>query len=125
MAVAGDSVFFFSSRSARGHIDNSALAAIMARLPGVLLDDEVGAASWKTDPPTPHDLRRTCATRLAAAGTPVEDVSAILNHARADVTGRHYDHYSATEKRAALERWSRILATIIEPSSALNVVAWR
>jgi integrase len=92
----------------------------------VLSEDVAGAASWKANPPTPHDLRRTCATRLAAVGTPVEDVSAILNHARADVTGRHYDHYRrAGEKREALERWSRIIATIIEPSSPTNVVALR
>ena len=37
------------------------------------------------------------------------------------MTGRHYDQYQrAEEKRAALQRWSRILSGIIEgkPSSA-------
>ena len=77
------------------------------------------------NPPSPHDLRRTCATRLSAAGVPAEDVSAILNHVRTDITDRHYDQYRrADEKRAALLRWSHILAAIIEPQPP-NVVALR
>jgi hypothetical protein len=49
-----------------------------------------------------------------------------LGHTRADVTGRHYDHYRrADEKRRALERWARILASIIEPASAAVVVTLR
>ena len=51
-----------------------------------------------------------------------EDIAAILNHKRADVTGRHYDQYQrAEEKRAALQRWSQeYLSGIIEgkPSPA-------
>jgi hypothetical protein len=34
-----------------------------------------------------QDLRHA----VAAAGVPAEDVRAVLNHARADVTGKHYD----------------------------------
>jgi hypothetical protein len=55
-----------------------------------------------------------------------EDVSAILGHARAGVTGKHYDHYDrANEKRRALERWARILASIIAPMVRANVVPLR
>jgi integrase len=119
LAIAGTGTFVFSSNATRGHVNSSTLAQTMAQLP-------VDAASWKADPPTPHDLRRTCATRLAAAGVPGEDVAAILNHVRGDVTGRHYDQYQrATEKRAALERWSRLLSVILEPPAATNVVALR
>jgi integrase len=65
------------------------------------------AATWIEDRPTAHDLRRTLATRLAALGVPAEDVKACLNHARDDVTGRHYDQYDRLrEKRRALELWS-------------------
>jgi integrase len=49
-----------------------------------------------------------------------------LGHTRADVTGRHYDHYRrADEKRRALERWARILASIIEPAPTSVVVPLR
>jgi integrase len=123
----GSGTFVFVSRSKRGHVDNIALAKAMAQLPALLADDrQAGADSWKADPPTAHDLRRTVATRLAAAGVPGEDVSAILGHVRAGVTGRHYDHYDrANEKRRALERWARILASIIAPAPASVVVALR
>jgi integrase len=128
MALAGSSNFVFASRSTRGHINNSTLATAMAQLPTLLkgLKSKNGTESWCADPPTPHDLRRSCATRLSAAGVAAEDVSAILGHIRADVTGRHYDHYRrADEKRRALERWARILASIIEPASAAVVVPLR
>ena len=76
--------------------------------------------------PTPRDLRRTCATRLAAAGVPAEDVRAVLNHARADVTGKHYDLYDrAKEKRVALTRWAQIVVGILAPAPADNIVALR
>jgi integrase len=115
----GSGTFVFISRSKRGHVDNIALAKAMAQMPALLSDGQAGAESWKADPPTAHDLRRTVATRLAAAGVPGEDVSAILGHVRAGVTGRHYDHYDrANEKRRALERWARILASIIAPAPA-------
>ena len=66
----------------------------------------------------------SCATRLAALGVPGEDVSAILNHVRADVTGRHYDQYArAREKRAALTAWAAELARILDPGQGGEVVS--
>jgi integrase len=122
----GSGTFVFASRSKRGHVDNTALAKAMAQMPALLPDGLAGAESWKVNPPTAHDLRRTCATRLAAAGIPGEDVSAILGHVRTDITGRHYDQYArANEKRRALERWARILSSIIAPAPAGVVVPLR
>jgi integrase len=113
--IGAGAAFVFPSRGGRGHVNSSALALSMARL----FADEA-------DPPTPHDLRRSCATRLAAAGVPAEDVAAILNHVRGDVTGRHYDRYRrADEKRRALDRWARNLTAIIEGPPVTNVVAIR
>ena len=41
-------------------------------------------------------------------GVPGEIVKLILNHARHDVTGRHYDLYEAVpERRGALCLWAR------------------
>jgi integrase len=97
----------------------------MRRLTPALPDGEAAAASWRANPPTPHDLRRSCATRLSKSGVPGEDVAAVLGHARGDVTGRHYDLYDrADEKRRALDRWALILAAILEPAPA-TVVALR
>jgi integrase len=115
MALNNNGALIFAAR-------NYTLAVAMARLATVL----AGVESWKADPPTPHDLRRTTATKLAAAGVPGEDVSAILGHVRTDVTGKHYDMYRrADEKRRALDRWSRILKSIIEPTPASVVVVLR
>jgi integrase len=126
LELAGPGNFVFASRAMRGHIDNIALAAAMARLSAMVPDDVPGATTWKADPPTPHDLRRTCATRLAAAGVPGEDVAAVLNHVRTSITGRVYDHYTrADEKQRALTRWGTILSAILVPSAANNVVALR
>jgi integrase len=125
MALADGSPFVFASHGKYGHATNFDLAKGMALLP-TLVSDEAGAASWKADVPTAHDLRRTCATRLAATGTPAEDVSAILGHARSDITGRVYDQYRrADEKRRALDRWSRLLSAIVSGKDAANVVALR
>jgi integrase len=61
-----------------------------------------------TEPFTPHDLRRTAATGMRRIGVPGEIVKLILNHARQDVTGRHYDLYEALpERRQALTLWAR------------------
>ena len=70
--------------------------------------------TWQADPPSPHDLRRTFATRLSAQGTPKEDRDACLNHTRNDVGSKHYDQYErAAEKRKALGAWADQLQSII------------
>ena len=103
----------------KGHVLGVAMARMAAALP-----DELGADTWRADRPTPHDLRRTCATRLAGLGVPGEDVSAVLNHVRADVTGKHYDQYSrAREKRAALNAWAVELASILGWTQDCKVVS--
>jgi hypothetical protein len=50
-------------------------------------------------------------------------VKACLNHARGDVTGRHYDQYDRLrEKRRALEQWSEQVLCIIDGTPTSNVV---
>jgi integrase len=90
-----------------GHALTVAMRRITRKIEGSALE------TWKADPPSPHDLRRTVATRLSQMGTPPEDVAAILNHVRSDVTGRHYDQYQrAAEKRRALETWADSIQVI-------------
>jgi integrase len=117
-------------------IDGHALSVAMARFGKAFnlkckdnaqgLEHGKAAASWFEDRPTAHDLRRTLATRLAALGVPSEDVKACLNHARSDVTGRHYDQYDRLrEKRRALELWSEQVQSIIDEAPKSNVVSLR
>ena len=80
-----------------------------------------GSSSWLNEPPSPHDLRRTVATRLASLGVASEDVAACLNHVRRDVTGRHYDMYARLgEKRRALDQWAQTIDERIEHDGILN-----
>src|SRR5438105_3458533 len=81
-----------------------ALAVAMARIAKRLETEadhadeaaEIAAVNtWRANPPTPHDLRRTAATRMRALGIGSDDVKRVLNHAPNSVLGRHYDHYDA------------------------------
>jgi integrase len=108
-----DDYVFPSPIEKGGPITGHALTVALSRMTAKL--DGAAGKSWKADVPSAHDLRRTVATRLAALGTPEEDVAAVLNHVRASVTGRHYDQYQrAIEKRRALDAWAQHLSRLIE-----------
>ena len=70
---------------------------------------------------TPHDLRRTCATRLARLGTSDAIIGRILNHqwALKNVTARVYlvDDRLA-EKQAALQSWADELDRVLKAKNA-------
>ncbi len=103
--------FLFPSPKKGRPIKAHALAVAMARFAATLNAET--AKSWLTERPTPHDLRRTVATRLAELGIPKEDRDAVLNHTPQDVGKKHYDLYDRErEKRDALERWSQMLTAI-------------
>jgi integrase len=72
---------------------------------------------------TPHDLRRTVATRMRELGISRGDVKMVLNHIETDVTAR-YDRYDGlAEKRRALDLWARRLEQIVsDKEPAENVV---
>jgi len=63
-----------------------------------------------------HDLRRTAATFMAAAGIPREHIGHVLNHVEGGARAtRVYDRYAYDrEKRIALETWSRSLRATLE-----------
>lgn len=54
---------------------------------------------------TPHDIRRTVATRMAALGVQRTVQDRILNHVDSSVGGRYDRHSYDPEKREALELW--------------------
>lgn len=62
-----------------------------------------------------HAMRDTVATRMAAAGVPVEDISRVLNHAVGLRVTATYNTYSYdAEKREALTAWARQLAKVVK-----------
>ncbi len=63
-----------------------------------------------------HDLRRTAASEMAAAGIPRDTIAKVLNHVdRGARMTAVYDRYSYdAEKRVALETWARRLQAILE-----------
>jgi integrase len=115
----GDAVFSRDDRSMIGHDLTRAMRRVGAALP----KGEPGVDTWRADPPTAHDCRRSCATRLGAAGVRDEDIAAVLNHTPRGVTRRHYNlHDFAAEKQRALERWATILSAILtQPESDVVV----
>jgi integrase len=130
MGLAGNgAAFVFPSPSGDGAaITGKALASAMLRLTASLTKSaDPGASTWTANPPTCHDLRRSVATRLGAAGVHNDDIAAVLNHVRGDVTSKHYNQYERVdEKRRALNRWAQILASVLKPEAALaKVIAGR
>ena len=112
--ITEDEEFVFASPSAEGPITGHALAVAMKRFAIKLAGNDAAVKSWQAEPPTPHDLRRTFATRLSALGVPKEDRDACINHARSDVGSRHYDLYERRlEKLRALTLWNDALAAVL------------
>jgi integrase len=63
---------------------------------------------------TPRDLRRTWKTLAGKAGLSKEMRDRLQNHARQDVSTRHYDRYDyLAEKREAMEQWDRFLRNML------------
>lgn len=102
-----------------GHMRSNSLTDGMANFATHLGGEDEAVKTWRAEPPTPHDLRRTVETRLASMGIPKEIRDAVLNHATPGVGSKHYNRYDfAPEKRAALNRWSLAVAAILDPVAA-------
>ena len=67
---------------------------------------------------TPHDLRRTCRTRLSEIGIAQEVAERVIGHTAQGVVGVYDQHKYRHEIRAALEGWERRLLSIIDPPEA-------
>jgi integrase len=67
-----------------------------------------------------RDLRRTWKTFTGKAGISKTIRDLCQNHARSDVSSKHYDKYDySTEKKQAMETWDSYLATILNPSEKI------
>jgi integrase len=108
-----DGHLFMSNRKKGAPIDRHSLPVAMARFCSAQDGKDIAAKALRADPPSPHDLRRTAATRMSSLGVPKEDRDACLNHARVDV-GKHYDLYErAAEKRKALQLLADSISKIV------------
>ena len=145
--IIGDKIGFIFESPATGRlqddgapkppqaIDGNAVAcAVRRNLNHPLLDDKgqplykkdgtpatinkIGVDGW-----TPHDLRRTAATNLAALGYSDEVIDAVLNHAKKGVVAIYNRHRYDKEKQGALESWGRKLQAIITGEGKGNVVS--
>ncbi|WP_376988020.1 tyrosine-type recombinase/integrase [Bosea sp. R86505] len=127
---AGDDIALLASRyysrdTLARHSLSHALRRIVPKIEAEG-DDARAAASLKADPPTPHDLRRTCASGMSRLGVPYEDRRAVLAHVADDVHGQHYDKYDRlAEKRHALQVWETHIATALDRGEPANVVPIR
>lgn len=120
-----DDRFLFPARSRPGEpMKSSSLSNGMLRLAETVNGGDDAARTWKAEPPSPHDLRRTFATRMAALGIPQELRDRLMNHApnKGDVGRLHYNHHDfLAEKRVALVAWDAALDAILREQPA-NVV---
>ncbi|MEI6208397.1 MAG: hypothetical protein WCP20_16590 [Desulfuromonadales bacterium] len=70
---------------------------------------------------TPHDLRRTAATLMAASKIKFEHRERVLNHTMGKLDGTYNQHDFDDEKQAALETIERKIKSIISGASS-NVI---
>jgi len=71
-------------------------------------------ASTGTEPFTPHDLRRTCATRMAGLGIAAQVVEKVLNHTLPGVMAIYNQHDYAAERVEAAERWADVVQRMVQ-----------
>jgi integrase len=84
---------------------------------GDLLDARIKDSGATVAHWTPHDLRRTAATRMAELGVPPHIIEAVLNHVSGHKHGVAGIYNRATyepEKRHALALWADHLLAIVE-----------
>ena len=74
---------------------------------------------------TPHDLRRTCRTGLAALGVDHVVAERVLAHRMPGVAGVYDRHDYVPEMRAALQRWADHVERIVSGEALGNVVEMR
>ena len=117
----GDSEFLFPTRLGRGGpIDRHTLTVAMVRFAKSLKGP--AAKTWQQEIPTPHDLRRSCNSRLARMGIPKEIRDRTLNHITSlrDPESKHYNLYEfQAEKRAALGKWADEIASLLKPATVV------
>lgn len=109
---AGESVYVFPAATLKGRDDAPITAHAITR---AMRNNLASFGFAKDEPnPTPHDLRRSCATHMGRLGISQFVQGKLLNHTDRSITGSVYNrHEYFAEKRAALVRWGDELDRII------------
>jgi len=111
--LPSDDYIFPAGRGAEGPVSTNSLAHhIQFQKPSYL-----GLPRW-----TPHDLRRTARTGMAAIGVLERHAEAVLNHAQEGMKKIYDRHHYDKEKKSALTRWSKHLEKLIKeiPQQAID-----
>ena len=105
--------YVFASPKDGQPIHRNALALAVRRSRDKKRCEKLNRPLLSIEPFSPHDLRRTAATHMTAAGVEPFTVRRILNHAEAGPTSI-YDRYSYdAEKRKALDKLGSVLKKIL------------
>lgn len=72
---------------------------------------------------TPHDLRRTAATKLSELGYTDEIIDSVLNHKKKGIVATYNRNRYDREKQQALEAWERKLKSITSGKETGKVVS--
>ena len=127
LELSGESEFLFPTRLGRGGpIDRHTLTVAMVRFAKSLKGPT--AKTWQQEIPTPHDLRRTCNSRLARMGIPKEIRDRALNHITSlrDPESKHYNVYEfEQQKREALSKWAAEIEALIKPAAIVPIAKGR
>src|SRR5262245_39894555 len=110
------------SRRRAGPIRGNTLTQAMDYFGRRLTGDAIAVRTWRTEPPTPHDLRRTVETRMAGLRVAKEIRDRVLNHVSTDGGSKHYKlHEYADEKRDSLNRWAKLVNALVTRTGAAVV----
>jgi integrase len=82
--------------------------AVTGKGPHNEIDPTIALAAF-----TPHDLRRTCATQMAALGITQHIIGQVLNHTEQSVTAIYNRYEYDDEKKQALLAWEQRLLEIV------------
>lgn len=98
-----------------GPIGRQTLSHILSKSPKdkkgkVTRRQYLGLPRW-----TPHDLRRTAATKLSELGCPDEIIDAILNHVKQGIIGVYNRNRYDAEKKLWLAKWAEHLEKLTKP----------
>lgn len=106
---AGPAVFVFETRPGAPPAVNALDRAVRRHTTGLGNVDVETWGHW-----TPHDLRRTCRTGLAAGKVAEFIAEQVVGHTKKGIIAVYDQHTYNREKRAAQETWERRLLRIAE-----------
>jgi integrase len=119
IAMSGTSQWVLPKMTRRGrmedrqHMSDKTLNAALARCPSVRVRNF-----------TPHDLRSTARSHMAALGVDLLIAERCLNHSLGGLVAVYDQHDYLDERRAALEKWANLLVEL-ETGKPQNVVPLR